>query len=68
MHLSVVNLSWNGFGEDGGLAMADALLHNTTLREVDLSSNRLTYSVAVRLSKALSHNETLQQLKVVQAA
>lgn len=65
MRLSVCNLSWNGFGEDGGLAIADALLSNTTLKDLDISNNRLTYPVAVRLSRALLTNDSLERLKVV---
>lgn len=65
MHISVCNLSWNGFGEEGGLALADALLSNTTLKDLDISNNRLTYSVAAKLSKALLVNESLEKLKVI---
>ena len=64
MHLSVCNLSWNGFSEPGGIALADALIVNTNLKEIDISSNRLTYSVAVKLAKALATNEVLEILKV----
>jgi len=62
--LSICDLSWNGFGEDGGCAIADALMANTTLKVLDLSANRLTQSVAVRLAKALGHNEVLEVLRV----
>ena len=64
VHLSSCNLSWNGFSELGGVAIADALLINTNLKEIDISSNRLTYNVAVRIAKAIATNEVLEVLKV----
>ena len=64
VRLSSLDLSWNGFCEDGGLALADALVFNTNLKELDISSNRLTLAVATRLAKALSTNEVLEVLKV----
>lgn len=64
VRLTICDLSWNGFGEDGGLAIADALISNTSIKDIDLSSNRLTLAVAQRLAKALSSNETLEVLKV----
>ena len=64
VHLSSCNLSWNGFSELGGVAIADALIINTNLKEIDISSNRLTYNVAVRIAKAIATNEVLEVLKV----
>lgn len=64
VRLSSLDLSWNGFCEDGGLALADALVFNTNLKELDISSNRLNMTVATRLAKALSTNEVLEVLKV----
>ena len=34
--LKVLNLAWNGFSNDGALAVGDALKVNTTLTELDL--------------------------------
>lgn len=62
--LTVCDLSWNGFGEDGGLAIADAMLSNTTLKDLDISNNRLTFPVAAKMAKALITNESLERLKV----
>jgi len=62
--MKICNLSWNGFGELGGNALADALLVNTNLTTIDISANRLTYPVAVRFAKALGTNEVLEVLKV----
>lgn len=35
--LKVLNLAWNGFGNDGALAIGEALKVNSTLRELDLT-------------------------------
>lgn len=35
--LKVLNLAWNGFGNDGALAIGEALKVNFTLRELDLT-------------------------------
>ena len=32
-----LNLAWNGFGNDGALAMGEALKVNSTLKEIDLT-------------------------------
>ena len=32
-----LNLAWNGFGNDGALAMGEALKVNSTLKELDLT-------------------------------
>lgn len=33
-----INLSWNGFGLDGSLALGDALKGNSVLQELDITS------------------------------
>ena len=35
--LKILNLAWNGFGNDGALAMAEALKVNSSLLELDLT-------------------------------
>lgn len=35
--LKVLNLAWNGFGNDGALAMGEALKVNSSLLELNLS-------------------------------
>ena len=35
--LKVLNLSYNGFGTDGAIALAEALKLNTTLTELDIT-------------------------------
>ena len=36
-YLKILNLSWNGFGDDGCYAISEALKVNTTLEELDLT-------------------------------
>lgn len=44
-----LNLAWNGFGNDGALAMGEALKVNSTLKELDLTW------VCVTASPVVSH-------------
>ena len=59
-----VNLSWNGFGPEGGVALADAIHTNGALLELDVSGNRLDCNSAVLIAKALKNNDSLQILRV----
>ena len=60
-----INLSWNGFSDKGSKAVSAALCKNSTLMEIDLSSNRITEEGIVYLTKAFPRNTTLEILKVV---
>ena len=64
MRLKVCRLAWNGFGTEGGLALADALAAHESLFELDISGNRLTLPVANKMAQALSTNDTLKILRV----
>lgn len=57
-------MSWNGLGEKGGLALADSLLVNSTLTDLDISTNRLTNNVAAKFAKVIVASEALEVLKV----
>lgn len=59
-----LDLSWNGFGNEGVLALGEALKFNSTLLYLDLSSNRVTNEGAGMLCKGLEANDTLKVLKV----
>ena len=50
--LATLNLANNGLGELGGSALVKALVTNATIRDLDLSRNLLTSSVAVHLAKS----------------
>lgn len=60
----MLDLSWNGLGEKGGIAIADALLLNSTLTELNISANRLNNAVAQKLAKVIAGSEALQILEV----
>lgn len=64
MRLKRVNLSWNGFGAEGGVAIADALVTNNSLQEIDISGNRLNAECAVRTAKAITCNDNIRILRV----
>lgn len=61
-----LDLSWNGFSNEGAKALGDALKENSTLTVLDLSSNRINTIGADHLAKGLSQNESLKVLKVGQ--
>ena len=48
--------------DDGAVALAHALHHNSTLRKLDLSNNNISNAGAVALAQALHHNSTLRKL------
>ena len=64
MRLHTCNLAWNGFGEEGGRAIADALAQQESLTELDISGNRISGDAAFLIAKALKTNEELRTLKV----
>ena len=59
-----LNLSGNdnAIGVDGAVALAEALHHNSTLKELFLDNNSISDDGAVALAKALHHNSTLKRL------
>ena len=59
-----LDLSWNGLGDAGALAIAKALQENRQLRDLDLSSNRISPQGILQLKKVFRKNETLQTLRV----
>lgn len=64
MGLKHLDLSWNGFGNEGALALGEALKFNTTLVHLNLNNNRITNEGVGMLSRGLEHNDTLQILQV----
>lgn len=62
--LKILNLSWNGFGNEGAFALGEALKVNTMLAELDISNNHVSNEGAIKLSKGLEMNGSLRILKV----
>ena len=52
----------HNISDAGAAAIAQALHHNSTLKKLDLSNNRLSDAGAVALAQALHHNSTLKDL------
>lgn len=59
-----MNLAWNGLGQEGGAAVADALMTNQALLELDLSGNRLGLDTAKKMAKVLTVNDSIRVLRV----
>lgn len=53
-----------GLGKLGAQALMDALLHNRTLQELDISYNRIPVEGANCIASGLKTNDTLKILKV----
>lgn len=59
-----LNVSWNGFGYEGSIALEDVLKDNTSLKVLDLTNNRITWEGVKHVIRGLKANRTLQVLKV----
>ena len=59
-----LDLSWNGFANDGARAVSQALIANNSLHDLDLSCNRINLEGALCIGEALGKNHTLKVLKV----
>lgn len=64
MMLKHLDLSWNGFGNEGALALGEALKFNNTLVSLSLNNNRLTNEGVSMLCRGLEFNDTLRVLQV----
>ena len=61
--MKVLNVSWNGFGEEGAIAMGTAL-KTCTLVELDMTNNRIGAEGFVTMIKSLKNNDDLRKLIV----
>eukprot|EP00913_Durusdinium_trenchii_P033796 g31636.t2 len=59
-HLLTLDLSWNSMGDEGGLAMAEMLSTNRTLRHLNLAINDLRWPSAAALRQAVQGHPSLQ--------
>lgn len=62
--LKHLDLSWNGFGNEGALALGEALKFNNTVVQLNLNNNRLTDEGVSGLCRGLEFNDTLRVLWV----
>ena len=62
--ITSLNLSWNGFGVEGAIALAELIRGNKYLRELDISHNRINWEGAIAIAKALKENDTLETLQI----
>eukprot|EP00670_Eutreptiella_braarudii_P023279 CAMPEP_0174345954 /NCGR_PEP_ID=MMETSP0811_2-20130205/1491_1 /TAXON_ID=73025 ORGANISM="Eutreptiella gymnastica-like, Strain CCMP1594" /NCGR_SAMPLE_ID=MMETSP0811_2 /ASSEMBLY_ACC=CAM_ASM_000667 /LENGTH=86 /DNA_ID=CAMNT_0015470039 /DNA_START=26 /DNA_END=283 /DNA_ORIENTATION=+ len=54
----------NGLGSEGGIAVAEALKTNTSLRSLDLESNGLGSEGGIAVAAALKTNTSLSSLNL----
>ena len=59
-----INLSWNGFGTEGAVALGKALAHNVMLEELDMRCNRIDPSGIASFFTCFKDNTTLKKLYV----
>jgi Ran GTPase-activating protein (RanGAP) involved in mRNA processing and transport len=64
VRLKAVNIGWNGIGPEGGAAVADALMANQALLEIDISGNRLSLDTAKKMAAVLTTNDSIKVVKV----
>ena len=63
--LATLDLGWNGIGDGGGVAVADAMSVNATLAELVISCNGISESVFA-LAEAIKKNEGLAYIELDQ--
>lgn len=62
--LTVVNLSYNGLGDNGAVALSRCLRTNVHLADLDITNNRISIVGAKSLASGLRSNGVLNILKV----
>ena len=60
----MLDLSWNGFEDDGARALCDSMRVNNTLTELNIRNNRISTVGAAHIARGLEGNNTLEVLKV----
>ena len=59
-----IDLSWNGLGMQGALALSECLKENCCLKEIDITCNRISGRGLELIASGLRSNESLTTLKV----
>lgn len=62
--LEELDLSWNGLAEDGAKALGVALPCNHSLKELDITCNRISACSLPHFLKGVENNDTLKVLRV----
>ena len=62
--MSRLDVSCNGFGYEGSLAVGELLKTNSTPIELNLSANRIDWLSIPLIASGLANNTTLQTLTV----
>lgn len=65
-HVDVLDLSWNIMGGKGAISFAGALVHNTSLSELNLASNSIGDSGGQRVIKSLKAHPRLMKFNLSQ--
>lgn len=64
MTLKTLDLSMNGFGNEGAAAFGEALRLNGSLAYVDISANNISNEGISKISRGLEINDSIKVLKV----
>lgn len=62
--LETLHLDWNHISDQGGIALGEALMHNSSLVSLDLSGNHIADIGGIALAKALPYNPRLKHLNI----
>ena len=63
--LERLDISWNGLGYEGSVALSKCLKKNRSLKEIDVSNNRIDWLGAPLIAVGLKKNGVLKKLMVV---
>ena len=62
--LEILNISWNGIGYEGSVALSKCLKKNRQLRDIDVSNNRIDWKGAPLIAIGLKKNSSLTKFSV----
>ena len=63
--LTSINISWNGIGYEGALAVSEMFKVNRYITDVDVRHCRINWKGALLISNGLKQNAILEVLKVI---
>lgn len=59
-----LDVSWNGFGFEGSLAIGESLKMNRTLKVLDMANNRINWDCVPYIGRGIRANRCLEVLDV----